>query len=98
MKNDYLDPASYEHPLDLTLLSALKKIPFIETIGGWVMDYYSKTDYLTEGRGNYFEVTEKSYPRVDHLRKIAMDRLSLDFNFPVFIKREWNYNLSLIHI
>lgn len=92
MKNDFLDSASYEHPLDRTLLSALKKIPFIETIGGWVIDYYSKTDYLTEGRGNYFEVTEKSYPRVDKLRKIATDRLSIDFDFPIFIKREWNYN------
>lgn len=92
MKNDYLDPSRYEHPLDLTLLTTLKKIPFIETIGDWILDYSAKTDYLVEGRGNYFEVTEKSYPRVDGLRKIAMDRLSIDFEFPIFIKREWNYN------
>ncbi len=92
MKNDYLDSAQYEHPLDKNLLLTLKKIPFIETIGNWVMDYYSKTDYLVKGRGSYFEVTEQSYPRVDNLRKIAMDRLSIDFDFPIFIKRDWSYN------
>lgn len=92
MKNDYLDSSLYEHPLDQKLLCTLKKIPFIETIGDWVIDYYSKTDFLVEGRGSYFEVTEKSYPRVDNLRNIAMDRLSIDFDFPIFIKRDWDYN------
>ena len=92
MKNDFLDSSQYEHPLDKKLLSALKNIPFIEKIGDWVLDYYSKTDFLVEGRGNYFEVTETSCPRVDNLRRIAMDRLSIDFDFPIFIKREWSYD------
>ena len=92
MKNDFLDSSQYEHPLDQKLLSALKNIPFIEKIGDWFLDYYSKTDFLIEGRGHYFEVTERSCPRVDRLRKIALDRLSIDYDFPIFIKREWDYN------
>lgn len=92
MKNDYLDSELYEHPLDKKLLAALRKIPFIEKIGDWVLDFYSKTDYLVESRGNFFEVTETSYPRVDNLRKKAKDRLSVSFDFPIFIKRDWNYN------
>lgn len=92
MKNIYLDSSQYEHPLDLSLLSTLKKVPFFEKIGDWALDYCSRTNFLIEGMGNYFEVTEKSFPRIDHLRKIAADRLSIDFEFPIFIKRDWNYN------
>lgn len=92
MKNDYLDSSLYEHPLDLKLLSTLRRTPFIEKIGDWIMDYYSKTDYLVEGKGNYYEVTGKSFPRIDNLCNIAKDRLSINFDFPIFIKRDWEYN------
>ena len=87
-----LDPSTYEHPTDRTALMALKKVPLLDTVATWVLNFLIKTDYLVLYRGNAIEVTEKTLPRVHNLKSIAAERLCLNMDVPMFVTLEWEYN------
>ena len=87
-----LDPSTYEHPLDKMALGALKKVPMLDKIGAWVINFMQKTDYMVDRRGNDIEVNEKLAPRVYRLKKLAEERLCMERDIPMYITMEWDYN------
>lgn len=87
-----LDPSTYEHPTDRTALMTLKKMPLIDKLGTWLLNFYTKTDYMVLYKGNSIEVTEKTLPRVHNLKSIAAERLCLNMEVPMFVTLNWEYN------
>ena len=87
-----LDSTTYEHPLDKKSLGALKKIPLLDKLCTWIINFQIKTDYLSQYKGNSIMVTEKLSPRVYRLKKLAEERLCMNQDIPMFITLDWNYN------
>ena len=87
-----LVPSTYEHPLDRKALEALRKVPALDTVATWAINFMQKTNYMIERRGNDIEVNEKLTPRVYRLKKLAEERLCMERDIPMFITLEWDYN------
>lgn len=92
MKTKQLDPSTYEHPTDRAALAALKKLPLLDKLGTWLLNYYTKTDFVVEYKGNAIEVNDKVLPQINKLKNIAAERLCLNVDVPLFVTLEWNYN------
>lgn len=90
--NTTINVADYEHPTDRTALAALQSIPLLYKVLTWWLNFRVKTDVMIDYRGNGLEVTEKTCPRVWKLKQVALDRLSINDDIPIFITREWEYN------
>lgn len=90
--NPILNSSDYEHPTDRTALAALQSIPLFNKVLTWWLNFHVKTDMMIEYRGNGLEVTERTCPRVWRLKQLALDRLSIEDNIPIFLTREWDYN------
>lgn len=90
--NTVLNSSDYEHPTDRNALSALQKVPFLDKVLTWWLNLQVKTDVMIDYRGNSLEVTEKTCPKVWKLKQLALDRLSITDDIPIFITREWEYN------
>lgn len=90
--NSIINASDYEHPTDKIALKALQTIPLLDKVLTWWLNFRVKTDVIIDYRGNGLEVTEKTSPRVWRLKQLALDRLSITDDIPVFITREWEYN------
>lgn len=90
--NTTINSSDYEHPLDKTALETLQKVPLLDKVITWWLNFHVKTDVMIDYRGNALEVTEKTCPRVWKLKQLALDRLSITNDIPMFITREWEYN------
>lgn len=90
--NSILNSSEYEHPTDRTALATLQSIPLLDKVLTWFLNFHVKTDTMIEYRGNGLEVTEKTCSRVWRLKQVALDRLSIKNDIPIFLTREWDYN------
>ena len=87
-----MEPTSYQHPLDKSALAALKKLPGIDWIASKFLDMIISLDERPRLIGNAAMVTEKTCPRVSHIKRLASERLGIKEDIPVYIKQEWIYN------
>jgi len=86
------DPTSYQHPLDKKALAALQKLPGIDWVVAKIIDLSISFDELPRLKGNAAVVTEQTSPRLYNLKRLAMERLGIQEDIPVYIKQEWQYN------
>ncbi|MBN2360687.1 MAG: M48 family metalloprotease [Deltaproteobacteria bacterium] len=73
-----LDPACYQHPLDLEALEKLKHIPGIKTLLRKVIRWTVELNLRLSQAANTVQVSEKQLPQIHHRFAIAADRLGIE--------------------
>ena len=91
-----LESTDYEHPLDREALKALRKIPGIDKVAAAYLEFLTKINIKVELLGNDLLITPKTSPRIHRLKQIAMKRLDIKQDYPVYQHLEWDYNAFAI--
>ena len=89
---DGLQPEEYQHSGEIVAMKVLKSIPFFDIIMGKTLDLSVKTTSYPQALGNYYRITEKTDKRVYDLYKLALSRLDMKEEYPLFSKRDYTYN------
>lgn len=91
-----LRPEDFEHPDEKVAMSVLRKIPMLDVVMAKYLDMQVQMTSYAEASGNYFRITEKTNPRVYSLYKLALERLDMPKEYPLFCKQSYNYNAMAI--
>ncbi len=87
-----IKPEDYQHPGEKIAMAALKKIPLLDIVMGKVLDAQIQMDLYAETVGSCYKITEKTNPRVYALYKLALSRLGITEEYPLFCKMSYDYN------
>ena len=87
-----LKPEDYQHPGEKIAMAALKKIPLLDVVMAKVIDARVQMDSYAETVGNCYRITEKTNPRVYRIYKLALARLGVKDEYPIFSKMSYDYN------
>lgn len=87
-----LQSSDYEHPMDKVALQALKKIPLLSKVTAAFIELSMKLNVKIEHDGNCIIVSDRTVPRIQRLKEIALVRLNMPKDYPVYIRQEWVYN------
>lgn len=87
-----LKPEDYQHPGEKIAMATLKSIPLLDVIMGKIFDAQIQVDMYAETVANCFRITEKTNPRVYGLYKLALARLGIEEEYPLFTKLDYSYN------
>ncbi len=93
-----LNPEDYQHPGEKIAMAALKKIPLLDIVIEKVLDAQVQMDIYAKTVGNCYRITEKTNPRIYGLYKLALARLGVKEEYPLFSKRDFEYNASAIGV
>lgn len=87
-----LKPEDYQHKGEVAAMKVLKGIPLFDVLLGKALDLSVKVNQLPNAVGNYYRITEKTNSRVYDLYKLALSRLDMNEEYPLFSKLDYNYN------
>lgn len=87
-----LKVTDYEHPGEKTAMAALRRIPLLDLVVAKYMDMSMKVDLRAECAGNNFRITEKTNPRVYRLYQLALARLDMPEEYPLYSELGYQYN------
>lgn len=87
-----LKVTDFEHPGEKTAMAVLRKIPLLDIVVAKYLDVNIQMSLFAEASGNYFRITEKTNPRVYNLYKLALKRLDMPAEYPLFSKLGYDYN------
>lgn len=87
-----LKPEDFEHPGEKAAMAVLRKIPLLDIAVAKFMDIQLQMSMIAEASGGYFRVTEKTNPRLYHLYQLALARLDMPKEYPLFCKLGYDYN------
>lgn len=87
-----LRPEDYQHPGEKLAMTVLKKIPLLDTLMAKFIDMQNQLDAYAETAGSCFRITEKTNPRIYGLYKLALARLGVRDEYPLFSKMSYSYN------
>ena len=87
-----LQPEDYQHSGEIIAMKVLKKIPLFDVILAKTLDLNVKSSIYPEALGNYFRITEKTNKRVYDLYQLALSRLDMKEEYPLFSKLGFDYN------
>ncbi len=93
-----LKPEAYQHPGEKIAMAALKKIPLLDTVMAKVLDAQIQMDLYAETVGSCYRITQKTNPRVYALYKLALARLGVTEEYPLFSKMSYEYNACAIGV
>lgn len=91
-----LKPEDFEHPGEKDAMSVLRKIPMLDVVMAKYLDMQVQMTAYAEASGNYFRITEKTNPRIYSLYKLALERLDMPKEYPLFCKQCYDYNAMTI--
>lgn len=91
-----LKPEEYQHPGEKVAMKVLKSIPLADTLSGKYVEMMVKLNDYPQAVGNYYRITEKTNPRIYNLYKIALKRLDVHEEYPLFSKMDYYYNACAI--
>lgn len=87
-----IKPEDYQHPGEKIAMAALKKIPLLDIVMAKVLDAQIQVDTYAEVVGSCYRITEKTNPRVYGLYKLALARLGIKEEYPLFSEMGYDYN------
>lgn len=91
-----LRPEDFEHPGEKTAMAAMRKIPLLDVALAKYIDIQTQMTSYADAAGNYFRITEKTNPRIYSLYKLALERLDMPKEYPLFCKLGFDYNAAAI--
>ena len=91
-----LQPGDFEHPGEKAAMDVLRKIPLLDIAMAKYLDMQVQLTAYAEASGNYFRITEKTNPRIYNLYKLALERLDMPKEYPLFSKLGYEYNASAV--
>lgn len=87
-----LKAQDFEHPGEKAAMAVLRKIPLLDVVMAKYMDMQLQLSLFAEACGNYFRITEKTNPRVYSIYKLALARLDMPKEYPLFSTLGYDYN------
>lgn len=87
-----LKPEDYQHPGEKIAMAALKKIPLLDSVMASFLDAQIQMDLYAQTVGSCYRITEKTNPRVYKLYKLALARLGIEEEYPLFCQLSYEYN------
>lgn len=91
-----LRPEDFEHPGEKAAMSVLRKIPLLDVVMAKYVDMQVQMTSYAEASGNYFRITEKTNPRIYGLYRLALERLDMPKEYPLFCKQSYDYNAMAV--
>lgn len=82
----------YEYPGEKNAFALLKKIPFLNQAMEIYLKLIIETYCLPEVQGDFYRVTEETCPEIYRLYKIALSRLDIATEYPLYAKSQFDYN------
>lgn len=87
-----LKAQDFEHSGERSAMAVLRKIPLLDIVMAKYLDMQYQLSLFAEACGNYFRVTEKTNPRIYSLYKLALARLDMPEEYPLFCTLGYDYN------
>lgn len=87
-----LQSTTYEHPFDKAALEALRKLPMMDKVTNFVLNWTTIKWNIVQLCGTNFHVTKKSCPELYKLVQHAADTINLD-RLPE-IYTQWTYGIN----
>ena len=87
-----LKSETYEHPFDREALNKLKKIPGVDTITNFLLNWTYVNWHLIELQGSHFRITHESCPELYSLIKEVEETLDITDRPKIYTK--WGYNIN----
>lgn len=87
-----LQSTDFEHPGEKLAMGVLRKLPLLDIVMAKYLDVNIQVSLFAEASANYFRITEKTNPRVYDLYKLALKRLDMPKEYPLFSKLGYDYN------
>lgn len=87
-----LVPEDYQHSGEVVAMKVLKAVPLMDKVMDYYLAWSLKLDTYPAIFGNYYKVTEESCPRLYNLYKVALKRLDMDKEYPLFVTLAFEYN------
>lgn len=87
-----LMPEDYQHPGEIVAMKVLKAVPMMDKIMDSYLTGLMKVDMYPRIVGNYYRVTEETCPRLYRLYKLALKRLDMPKEYPIFVALAYEYN------
>lgn len=87
-----LKAEDYEHPGEKLSMAALRKIPLLDLVVAKYMDMSIKMDLAADCAGNNFRITPKTNPRIYKLYQLALERLDMEKEYPLYCELGYDYN------
>ena len=87
-----LKPEDYQHPGEKTAMTILKNIPLADELVKQIVDLNVQTQLLSDIVGDHFRITEKTNPRVYGLYKLALRRLDMPKEYPLYCELGYDFN------
>ena len=91
-----LKPEDFEHPGEKAAMAVLRNIPFLDVVMAKYTDMQIQMGLYGEAVGSYFRITEKTNPRIYRLYKIALERLDMPREYPLYCKMGFDYNAAAV--
>lgn len=82
----------YEYPGERNAFALLKKIPFLDQAVDVYLKLIMEVYALPEVQGNFYRITEETCPEIYRLYKLALSRLDIKEEYPLYAKAEFEYN------
>lgn len=87
-----LKAEDYEHPGEKMAMAALRRLPLLDLVVAKYIDMSTKADLWSECAGNNFRITEETNPRIYRLYKLALARLDMPKEYPLYSELGYQYN------
>lgn len=87
-----LKVTDYEHPGEKVSMAALRKIPLLDLVVGKYMDMMIQSDLRAECVGSNFRITPQTNPRIYKLYQLALSRLDMPKEYPLYSTLGYDYN------
>lgn len=91
-KLDGLKVTDYEHPGEKASMAALRKIPLLDLVMAKYMDMMIQSDLRAECVGSNFRITPQTNPRIYKLYQLALSRLDMPKEYPLYSTLGYDYN------
>ena len=91
-----LKPEDFEHPGEKAAMAVLRNIPLLDVVMAKYTDMQIQMGLYGEAVGSYFRITEKTNPRIYGLYKIALERLDMPREYPLYCKMGFDYNAAAV--
>lgn len=81
----------YQHPGEDVAMDTMRKIPLLDVVFKQFKDVQDQILKNAETAGNNFRITEKTNPRIYNLYKLAMSRLDIQEEYPLYVELNYDF-------
>lgn len=91
-----LKPEDFQHPGEKNAMAVLRNIPMLDMIAGKYVDMRVQLGIYAETVGSDFRITEKTNPRIYRLYQLALERLDMPMEYPLYSRMSFDYNAGAV--